>query len=66
MHFKAVDVKSSRSMILDQAFSVPRLSRRSGKSYELLCKMFSAVPQRIKEELEPILGNCSWDTPMGT
>ena len=26
------------------------------KSYELLCKMFSAVPERTKEELESILG----------
>ena len=29
----------------------------SKKSYELLCKMFSAVPERTKEELESILGN---------
>ena len=28
----------------------------SKKSYELLCKMFSAVPERTKEELESILG----------
>ena len=28
----------------------------SEKSYELLCKMFSAVPERTKEELELILG----------
>ena len=28
----------------------------SVKSYELLCKMFSALPERTKEELEPILG----------
>ena len=44
---------------MDQAFSVPkcvRLAKMSEKSYELLCKMFSAVPERIKEELEPILG----------
>ena len=33
-----------------------RLKRMSEKSYELLCKMFSAVPERTKEELEPILG----------
>ena len=26
------------------------------KSYELLCKMFSAVPERTKEELESLLG----------
>ena len=28
----------------------------SEKPYELLCKMFSAVPERTKEELESILG----------
>ena len=58
MHFVAVDVKSTRKLV-DQAFSVPkcvRLTRMSEKSYELLCKMFSAVPERTKEELESILG----------
>ena len=57
VHF-VVDVKSTRT-IVDQAFSVPkcvRLARRSEKSYELLCEMFSAVPERTKEELESILG----------
>ena len=57
-HFVAVDVKSTRT-IVDQAFSVPtcmRLARMSERSYELLCKMFSAVPERTKEELESILG----------
>ena len=58
VHFVAVDVKSTRT-IVDQAFSVPkcvRLARMSEKSYELLCKIFSAVPERTKEELESILG----------
>ena len=58
VHFVAVDVKSTRT-IVDQAFSVPkgvRLTRMSEKSYDLLCKMFSAVPERKKEELESILG----------
>ena len=58
VHFVAVDVKSTRT-IVDQAFSVPkcvRLARMSEKSYELLCKMFSAVPERTKEELESIHG----------
>ena len=58
VHFVAVDVKSTRT-IVDQAFSVPkcvRLARMSEKSYELLCKTFSAVPERTKEELEVILG----------
>ena len=57
-HFVAVDVKSTRT-IVDQAFSVPkcvRLTRMSEKSYELLCKMLSAVPERSKKELESILG----------
>ena len=52
VHFVAVDVKSTRT-IVDQAFSVPkcvRLARVSEKSYELLCKMFSAAPERTKEE----------------
>ena len=58
VHFVAVDVKSTRT-IVDQAFSVPkfvRLARLSEKSYEFLCKMFSAVPESPKEELESILG----------
>ena len=57
VHFVAVDVKSTRT-IVDHAFSVPkfvRLTRMSEKSYELLCKIFSAVPERTKEELESIL-----------
>ena len=44
---------------MDQAFLVPkcvRLARISEKSYELLCKLFSAVPERTKEELESIMG----------
>ena len=58
VHFVAVDVKSTRT-IVDQAFSVPkcvRLARMSEKAYNLLCKMFSTVPERTKEELESILG----------
>ena len=58
MYLFAVDVKITR-MIVDKAFSVPkcvRLAKMSEKSYGLLCKMFSAVPERTKEELETILG----------
>ena len=58
VHFVAVVVKSTRT-IVDQAFSVPkcaRLARLSEKSYELLCRIFSAVPEKTKEELESILG----------
>ena len=57
-HIVAVDVKSTRT-IVDQAFSVQkcvRLARMSEKSDKLLCKMFAAVPERTKEELESILG----------
>ena len=58
VYFVAVNVKSTRT-IVDQAFSGPkcvRLARMSEKSYELLCKIISAVPERSKEELESILG----------
>ena len=58
VHFVAVDLKSTRTIVY-QAFSVPkcvRPARMSEESYELLCKMFSAVPERIMEELESILG----------
>ena len=58
VHFVAVDVRSTRT-IVDQAFSVPkcvRLARMSEKTYDLLCKKFSAVLERPKEELESILG----------
>ena len=57
VRFVAVDVKSTRT-IVDQAFSVPRceiLAKISEESYELLCKMFAAIPERTKEELGPIL-----------
>ena len=58
VHFVAADVKSKRT-IVDQAFSVPkcvRLATMSEKMYKLLCKLFAAVPERTKNELEPILG----------
>ena len=58
VHLVAVDVKSTRT-IVDQAFSVlkcVRLARMSENSYELLCRIFSAVPERFQEELESILG----------
>ena len=58
VHFVAVNVKSTRTIVY-QAFSVPkcvRLVRMSEKSDNLLIKMFSAVPERTKEELESILG----------
>ena len=47
----AVCVKSTRT-IVDQAFSVPKCVRLAEEAYELLCKMFSAVPERTREELE--------------
>ena len=67
VHFVAVDLKSTRT-IVDRTFSVPkclRLARMSEKSYELQCKMFSAVPQRTKEELESILGKKFMGTASG-
>ena len=33
-----------------------KVARFSEKFYELHCKMFTAVPGRTKDELEPILG----------
>ena len=57
VHFVAVYMKSTRT-IVHQAFSVPkcvRLARTSEKSYDLLCKMFSAAPEKTKEKLESIL-----------
>ena len=64
VHFVAVDVKSTRT-IVDQAFSVPkcvRLTRMSEKSYELLCKMFSAVPERTRRSWNRYWEGSSWDT----
>ena len=58
VHFVAVDVKSTRT-IVDQAFSVlkcVRLARMSEKFEVLLCKMFSAIPEKTEKELERILG----------
>ena len=58
VHFVAVDIKSTRT-IVDQAFSVPKcvsIARMSEKFYELVCRVFSAVPERTKEDLESILG----------
>ena len=47
VHFVAVDVKSTRT-IVDQALSVQKCVRLARMSYEILCKMFSAVPERTK------------------
>ena len=50
--FVAVVVKSTIT-IVDQAFSVPicvRLAKISEKPYELLFKMFAAVPGRSMDE----------------
>ena len=68
VHFVAVDVKSTRT-IVDQAFSVPkcvRLAKMSKKPYELLFKIFAAVSGRTKNNLEPLLGKNSWDMLVGT
>ena len=58
VHFVAVYVKSTWT-IVDQAFSVPKCVKLAGmseKSYKLVCRIFAAVPERTKEELEPTLG----------
>ena len=50
-HFVALVVKSTRR-IVDQAFSVPkcvRVSRMTERSYEFLCKMSAAVPEKPKK-----------------
>ena len=54
--FRAVDAKSTMT-IENQAFSVlkcVRLARMAKKSYEMLCKMFAAIPERNKDEPESI------------
>ena len=54
--FRSSGCECSRT-IVDQNFSVPkcvRLARMSEKSYELPCKVFSAVPEKTKEELESL------------
>ena len=51
--------RNEHTVLHFSAFSVPksvRLARMSEKSYELLCRMFAAEPERTKEELEPVLG----------
>ena len=68
VHFVAVDVKSTR-LIVDQAFSVPklvRLARMSEKSYELLCKIFSTVPKGPKNKWSRYWERSSCDTSVGT
>ena len=68
VHFVAVDVKSTRTIVV-QAFSVPksvRLARILQKSYEMFGKLFVAYPGRTKDELEPILGKRFMDMLVGT
>ena len=43
-----------------------KLARMSEKSYELLCKLFAAVAERTKNELESIVGRKFVDMPVGT
>ena len=58
----AANQQTKLGLVLEEKVNAPsvpecvRLARMSEKSYELLCRMFSAVPQRTKEELESILG----------
>ena len=46
-------------MLVDQLFSVPkwvRLARMSERSYDLLAKIFRAVPKRSEGELQDLMG----------
>ena len=46
-------------MLIDQLFSVPkcvRLDRMSERSYDLLAKIFRAVPKRSEGELQDVVG----------
>ena len=58
VHFLAVDLKSTRSVVdqISSKLKCVRFARLSEKSYVLLFKMFPAVPEKNKNELESILG----------
>ena len=57
-HMVVMDARTQRVMI-DQLFFVPkcvRLARMSEKSYDLLAKIFRAVPKRSEGELQDVVG----------
>ena len=49
----------TQQVLIDQLFSVPkcvRLTRMSERSYDLLAKIFRAVPKRSEGELQDVVG----------
>ena len=49
----------TQQVLIDQLFSVPkcvRLARMSERSYDLLAKIFRAVPKRSEGELQDVVG----------
>ena len=57
-HMVVMDARTQQ-VLVDQFFSVPkcvRLARMSERSYDLLAKIFRAVPKRSKGELQDVVG----------
>ena len=57
-HMVVMDARTQQ-VLIDQLFSVPkcvRLARMSERSYDLLAKIFRAVPKRSEGELKDVVG----------
>ena len=57
-HMVVMDARTQQ-VLIDQLFSVPkcvRLARMSKRSYDLLAKIFRAVPKRSEGELQDVVG----------
>ena len=57
-HMVLMDARTQQ-VLIDQLFSVPkcvRLARMSERSYDLLAKIFRAVPKRSEGELQDVVG----------
>ena len=57
-HMVVMDTRTQQ-VLIDQLFSVPkcvRLARMSERSYDLLAKIFRAVPKRSEGELQDVVG----------
>ena len=57
-HMVVMDARTQQ-VLIDQLFSVPkcvRLARMSERSYDLLAKIFWAVPKRSEGELQDVVG----------
>ena len=57
-HMVVMDARTQQ-VLVDQLFSVPkcvRLARMSERSYDLLAKIFRAVPKRSEGELQDVVG----------